>query len=67
MMDLLKHNVIRRIPLRGSISASGDSMPLSYITETLLGKLTLIVSATENNTEARFVTTANLALAESSL
>ena len=42
-------------------------MPLSYIAGTLLGKPTLNVSATEPNTGARRVTTADIALQESSI
>jgi phenylalanine ammonia-lyase len=37
MSDLLRENVIPVVPLRGSISASGDLSPLSYIAGTLIG------------------------------
>ncbi|KAH9908163.1 phenylalanine and histidine ammonia-lyase [Xylariomycetidae sp. FL2044] len=43
MRDLLKHDVIPMIPLRGSISASGDLSPLSYVGGAILGKSTIRV------------------------
>ncbi|KAL3480709.1 L-Aspartase-like protein [Aspergillus californicus] len=37
MVQLLQHRVTPIVPLRGSISASGDLMPLSYIAGTIEG------------------------------
>ena len=38
MIDLLERGIIARIPLRGSISASGDLSPLSYVGGVLQGQ-----------------------------
>ncbi|KAI1148864.1 phenylalanine and histidine ammonia-lyase [Nemania diffusa] len=62
MQDLLKYDIIPMIPLRGSISASGDLSPLSYICGAISGKSTIRVMS--RGPDAKY---ANTAFAEASL
>ncbi|CAJ2510127.1 Uu.00g060270.m01.CDS01 [Anthostomella pinea] len=43
MQDLLRHDIVPMIPLRGSISAFGDLIPLSYVSGAIQGKPTIRV------------------------
>ena len=67
MIGLLKDDIVPLIPLRGSISASGDLMPLSYIGGAIQGDPGIRVWAKNPFDGRRRVTTADVALRESSL
>ncbi|OTB18508.1 hypothetical protein K445DRAFT_309245 [Daldinia sp. EC12] len=43
IVALVKHNLTPMIPLRGSVSSSGDLMPLSYIAGTIEGNPDILV------------------------
>ncbi|TRX98037.1 hypothetical protein FHL15_001247 [Xylaria flabelliformis] len=62
MQDLLKYNIIPMIPLRGSISASGDLSPLSYVCGAISAKSTIRVLS--QNTDAEY---ADMAFANAGL
>lgn len=49
MQDLLKYDIIPMIPLRGSISASGDMSPLSDISGTIQGNSTIRLLSKDNH------------------
>ncbi|KAI1138394.1 phenylalanine and histidine ammonia-lyase [Hypoxylon sp. FL0543] len=48
MQDLLKYDIIPMIPMRGSISASGDLSPLSYICGAIQGKSSIRILSRDN-------------------
>lgn len=67
LLDLLQKDVIPRIPLHGSISASGDLSPLSYIGGVIQGEANLTVWTGDRKSQHRYVTTASRALAEANI
>ncbi|KAJ5710551.1 L-Aspartase-like protein [Penicillium malachiteum] len=61
--SLLSYNIIPMIPLRGSISASGDLSPLAYISGAIQGKSTIRILRTNQKQDVY----ADEALAEAGL
>jgi phenylalanine ammonia-lyase len=66
-MQLLAHDITPRIPIRGSISASGDLSPLSYVSGVMQGKPTLTVTAGSGLTGDRRIVRVDVALAEANI
>ena len=67
LTQLLEKDVVPRIPLRGSISASGDLSPLSYIGGLMQGKPSITVWTGSRSTGQRRIERADRALAELSI
>ncbi|KAJ5553887.1 phenylalanine ammonia-lyase [Penicillium frequentans] len=65
LLDLLHHDITPMIPLRGTISASGDLMPMSYIAGAIAGNPDVFVQVGKGK-EARVIP-ASEALKESGL
>ena len=66
LIGLLRKNIIPVIPVRGSVSASGDLIPLSYIGGALEGSPGIQVWVNDHN-GGREMITADVALSQSSL
>lgn len=43
LIDLINNDIVPQVPLRGSVSASGDLMPLGYIAAAMIGREDLMV------------------------
>lgn len=67
LVEFLRKDLVPIIPLRGSISASGDLCPLSYIAGALRGDPGLNVQTRNRKTGQRHAVAANVALADASL
>ena len=67
LLELLQKDVIPIVPLRGSISASGDLSPLAYIGGVLQGKPSLSVWTGKTANGQRRIERADIALAEHSI
>lgn len=64
LVSLLRNDALPTIPLRGSISASGDLSPLSYIAGALQGKPGINVWVGDRGNGGRRLVTADAALLE---
>lgn len=67
MLHLLAAGITPIIPLRGSISASGDLMPLAYIAGLLEGSPDIFATRSDENLKTSHVMTASDALIEAGL
>ncbi|TVY85103.1 Phenylalanine aminomutase (L-beta-phenylalanine forming), partial [Lachnellula suecica] len=55
ILDLFRHKITPVIPLRGSVSASGDLMPLSYVAGTIEGSPDVFVRLENGSTPVKIM------------
>ncbi|RYC65177.1 hypothetical protein CHU98_g1042 [Xylaria longipes] len=67
LVDFLNKDIVPRIPVRGSISASGDLSPLSYIGAAMQGKRSATVFSGPRTKGKRMVVRADAALASAGI
>jgi len=68
LVQLLNKDIVPRIPMRGSISASGDLSALAWIGALMQGKTSATcLAGTRDGTGARHVTTADVALKDAGI
>ncbi|KAI9842791.1 MAG: hypothetical protein M1837_006894 [Sclerophora amabilis] len=67
LLQLLNRDVVPMVPLRGSISASGDLSPLSYLGGVMQGKPALAAYTGKRSTEPRRLVRADQALIEAGI
>ncbi|KAK1912985.1 hypothetical protein P3342_004921 [Pyrenophora teres f. teres] len=67
LQQLLKRGLVPVVPLRGSVSASGDLMPLAYIVGTMEGSPSILVQSGHDDKDSNSIQPANLALANAGL
>jgi phenylalanine ammonia-lyase len=67
MADLLRNEITPLVPLRGSISASGDLSPLSYIAGALIGNPSIRTICKSPSSGVKRIVPSNQALAQHNL
>ena len=67
LTKLIEHDITPRVPIRGSISASGDLSPLSYVAGVMQGKPTLTAWVGNRKNGQSHIVRADIALAEAEL